>query len=352
MILGIIKRKKDLIIVICSWVVTILLVLGLLILCQKFCFTNEPEEIEDDPIEPQIAQVSLPEYLAEEHSYTIPRLTNVHTSFPENNRADVDIYNVEEGDSIFSIAKKYDVKAETILWANYDLLHDDPTFLSPGWSLLIPPIDGIYYEWQEGDTLQKVSEKYLAQAEDIILFPGNGLDIHNPQTDSLQYIMVPGGSREIVSWIVPLAFSPQSGATRTIAGPGGCQIPDYGPVGSTAFIWPVSNHYLSGFGFSSYHLGIDVAASVGTPVWASDSGTVIYAGWNDSGYGNLIVIDHNNGYSTVYAHLNSLNVGCGDYVSNGQPIGYSGSTGKSTGGHLHFEIRFNSGFIDPWQMLP
>ena len=82
-----------------------------------------------------------------------------------------------------------------------------------------------------------------------------------------------------------------------------------------------------------------MAAAEGSAVIASDTGTVVYSGWNDSGYGNLVAIDHNNGYKTIYAHLSQLFVTCGQYVNSGTMIALSGNTGKSTGGHLHFEIR-------------
>ena len=164
--------------------------------------------------------------------------------------------------------------------------------------------------------------------------------------------MIPGGYRELVSWIKPVELAARAGATQVIAGGGGCVTPETGYVGSGFFSWPVGSRYLSGFEFSSYHLGIDLAAAEGTPVFAADSGTVVYAGWNDSGYGNLVAIDHNNGYKTIYAHLSSISVGCGDNVTAGSMIGLSGNTGRSTGGHLHFEIRYYSQFINPWQVLP
>ena len=283
---------------------------------------------------------------------TLIRMADIDTSVPEGVRQFPIKYTVQEGDSIFVIAKKYDVTPESILWANYDLLNDDPTVIVEGWKLTIPPTNGVYYKWKEGDTLEKVAEKYYVDEQAILTWPGNQLDVSNPVTDNLEYIMIPGGYRDLVSWIVPVEFAARSGATQTIAGPGGCVTPDTGPIGSTYFIWPTGFNQLSGFDFTSYHLGIDIAADTGTIVYASDSGTVVYAGWNSSGYGNMVAIDHNNGYKTVYAHLNSISVTCGANVSQGQIIGFSGSSGKSTGPHLHFEIRYYSQYINPWQVLP
>ncbi|KAF0110911.1 MAG: peptidase M23 family protein [Chloroflexi bacterium] len=335
-----------------SWGVTLLLVASMVMVLVKFNpFKQKTTDTNPNAYIPQ-NNIPLPDFTAGFPVYSLVRLANIDTSIPNGQRQFPVKYTIEAGDSIFAIAKKFNIKPESILWANYDLLNDDPTFLSPGWKLTIPPTDGIYYKWKPGDTLRKVAEKYHADVENIISWPSNRLDITNPVEDSLEYVMIPGGYRELQSWIVALPFAPRSGATRVVAGPGGCQAPATGPVGSTGFIWPVANNFLSGFDFSSYHLGIDIAAAVGTPVYASDSGTVIYSGWNDTGYGYLIEIDHNNGYQTVYAHLSTLNVRCGQNISAGQTIGYSGSTGKSTGGHLHFEIRLNGGFINPWQVLP
>ncbi len=126
-----------------------------------------------------------------------------------------------------------------------------------------------------------------------------------------------------------------------------------GPVGSSAFVWPAANHYLSGNEYWPGHLGIDIADGEGGGVYAADSGVVTMAtlGWN-YGYGNVIMIDHGNGYITLYAHLSSINVALCQGVYAGQLIGLSGNTGNSFGAHLHFEVRLNGGFVNPWYVLP
>jgi murein DD-endopeptidase MepM/ murein hydrolase activator NlpD len=120
------------------------------------------------------------------------------------------------------------------------------------------------------------------------------------------------------------------------------------PPSSAGFIWPTSGTLTSGFGWrwGRMHEGIDIAAPTGTPISASASGTVIHAGWM-GGYGNLVVIDHGNGLATAYGHQSSIAVASGTYVSQGQTIGYVGSTGHSTGPHLHFEVRVNGSPVDP-----
>ena len=338
-----------------SWAVTGLMVAGLVLVLLKVNpfktetdTTGEYVEV-DNPID-----IPLPSLASGLPVDNLIRIANIDTSVPEGVRQFAVKYTVVPGDSLFTIAKIYGVTAESILWANFQLLNDDPTFLKEGWVLTIPPTNGIYYKWKEGDTIEKIAEKYYADPADIITWPGNHLDISNPLTDNLVdvNVMIPGGYREMVSWIVPVDFAPRSGATKTIAGPGGCIPPETGPVGGY-LQWPVGSRYLSGFDFNSgYHLGIDLAAAEGTPVFASAAGTVVYSGWNDTGYGNLVAIDHNNGDKTIYAHLSQLMVSCGQNVDSGQMIALSGNTGKSTGGHLHYEIRRNGQYLNPFQVLP
>ena len=335
-----------------SWVVTFLLVTILILVLLEinpFKAGRSTNEVTSDNGQ---VDVPLPSLAAGLPLDSLIRLANIDTSVPEGVRQFPVKYTVEPGDSIFVIAKKYNITPESILWANYDLLNDDPTFVKEGWRLTIPPTNGVYYEWKEGDTLEKVAEKFYVDPEDIITWPGNHLEVSNPITNNLDHIMIPGGYRDLVSWIKPVEFAARAGATQTIAGAGGCVTPETGYAGSGFFQWPVGSRYLSGFDFTSYHLGIDLAAAEGTPVFAADSGTVVYSGWNDSGYGNLIAIDHNNGYKTIYAHMSVLSVACGDNVTSGTMIGLSGNTGRSTGGHLHFEIRYYSQFINPFQVLP
>mgnify|MGYP000940659545 CR=1 FL=1 len=334
-----------------AWGVTALLVAVLVLVALKVdLFKTDATAQFEEPVA-QATEVALPALNNSQASYSVARLAAYDTHIPDGNRLYTIKYTVQEGDSIFSIAKQFNLDPETVLWANYDLLNDDPTLIAPGWRLTIPPTDGVYYKWQKDDTLEKVAEKYYANVDEIVSWPSNQMDINNPDTSNLDYVMIPDGWRETVAWIKPLEFAPRSGVTRVVSGPGGCPAPATGPVGSGGFIWPVANHFLSGYDFTSYHLGIDIAAATGTPIYASDAGTVIYSGWNDSGYGYMIEIDHNNGYQTIYGHMSSLSVACGSNVYQGQYIGAAGSTGKSTGAHVHFEVRLNGGFVNPWYVL-
>ena len=127
-----------------------------------------------------------------------------------------------------------------------------------------------------------------------------------------------------------------------------------GAIGSGAFIWPANNHFLSGFDYTpnANHFGIDIAGSVGDAVYAVDNGVVVYAGWNNWGYGNVVVVNHGNGWQTLYAHLSAYNVGCGQSVYQGNAVGAIGSTGNASGAHLHFEMMNNGAKVNPWNYLP
>ena len=125
-----------------------------------------------------------------------------------------------------------------------------------------------------------------------------------------------------------------------------------GAVGNGDFVWPADNHYLSGNDYGAQHLGIDIAAGEGSPVYAADSGVVTAMGNDETGYGNVIQLNHGNGYFTVYAHLSVIGVSMCQSVYAGQWIGAAGDTGNSRGVHLHFEVVQDGWSINPWLVLP
>ena len=275
---------------------------------------------------------------------SVRRLLTLRTDIPARPRYEAVEYTVESGDALFPIAKRFDIEPETVLWANFDELNDDPHSLRPGQQLVIPPVDGVYYQWEEGDTIESVAEVLEAKPEDILSWVGNKLDLADPRIEPGQYVMVPGGHREFKQWIIP---------TVTRAGSVGSSSCSGGAVGGGGFIWPSNNNFLSGNDYSGYHHGIDIAGETGDAVYASDNGVVTLAasGFN-YGYVNVIMIDHGNGYATLYAHLSALDVGHCSSVGQGAVIGAIGSTGNSSGSHLHFEVRLNGGFVNPWNVLP
>ncbi len=303
--------------------------------------------------------VSLPPWKpAAPAAQGVVRKISLHTDVPSRPREKVIQYTVQKGDTVFGIAEKFGLQPETILWSNYDVLADDPHRLRPGQKLNILPVDGTYYQWHKGDSLRVVAKFFGVSPEEIVDFPANDLppdtDPDHPQIKAGTWLVVPGGHRQFVSWSAPQI--PRSNpAVASILGPGSCGKVYEGPIGTGTFIWPTTLHYLSGYDYSPQinHYGIDIAGKLGYPVYAVDSGVVVYAGWNNWGYGNVVVIDHGNGWQSLYAHLSRILVSCGQAVYQGDMIGSIGSTGRSTGPHLHFELRHEKyGKVNPWNFLP
>lgn len=291
----------------------------------------------------------------------IARDVNLHTNIPNRPRLDVITYTVQPGDTVFGIAERFSLNPKTILWGNPYTLRDDPHRLTVGMELNILPVDGVYYEWQGTESLNTVAAFFNVEPEVIINFPGNHLDpdaigdYNNPNIEPGTWLVVPGGSRLFTSWSAPIGVTRSNPAVARVMGAGACGPVSGGAIGYGAFIWPTRAHYLSGYDYSpdTNHYGIDIHGTLNEAVYASDAGVIVYAGWNDYGYGNLILIDHGNGWQTLYAHLNGINVVCGQSVGQGEVIGALGSTGNSSGPHLHFEIMSSQyGKVNPWNFLP
>ncbi len=313
--------------------------------------TNKSPENSIEQTSPR-ANVALPVFSPVADVAALIREPALRTIIPTRPRESALDYTVEKGDSVFGIAQKFNIKPESLLWANYDVLNDDPHMISVGLDLKIPPTDGVYYKWKAGDTIDKVASDLKSTPEDILLWPGNHLDMIDPKIEPDQYVMVPNGQREFRTWVVPTIPRGAAGVNKSIYGPGACDTSAGGAYGTGTFIWPAPQHVLSGNDYWPGHLAIDIAAYTGDPVYATDSGLVVYAGPVGGGYGNMVMIDHGNGYQSLYAHLSQWNVNCGSSVYQGTVIGQAGSTGNSTGPHLHFEIRYMGGFINPWYVLP
>lgn len=236
----------------------------------------------------------------------------------DNSNGQISTYTVRSGDSLAKIAEMFDVTANTILWAN-DLAKG--SVLKAGQTLVILPMSGVLHTVVKGDTLNTIAKKYNGDVSEIASF--NDLKI----TDKLSVgdtILIPDG--QVSSSIRPSA----SGSRLVTSG---------GPTYSGYYIKPfVGGHRTQGL--HGYN-GVDYGLPVGSSLFASAAGTVIVSknsGWN-GGYGNYVVIEHPNKTQTVYGHMSSVSVSVGQKVTQGQLIGYSGNTGRSTGPHLHFEVR-------------
>lgn len=309
------------------------------------------------PASPELSPLYKP---ADIFSAGIPRFAEVNTTIPTRPRTEVITYEVQEGDTVFGIAEKFGIKPETILWGNYYILADNPHNLTPGQVLNILPADGTYHKWSAGEGLNGVAHGYNVTPEDIINWPGNHLNLKtlgdwaHPNIEPGTFLVVPGGKRQFVTWSAPRITREDPGVAKVI-GSGSCGAITDGAIGTGAFMWPSANNYLSGYDYSpaTNHHAIDIAGKEGEPMWASDNGVVVYAGLNNFGYGNIVVIDHGNGWQTLYAHINIISVICGQSVFQGSVIGSIGETGKASGPHIHFEMMHDDyGKVNPWDFLP
>ncbi len=291
----------------------------------------------------------------------ISRGVSLDTIVPSRARVDIMNHTVERGDTLFGIADLYGLKPESILWFNFDVLQDNPSEITPGLILNIPPVDGILVTYHTGESLVAIADNasYTTSvtAADIINWAGNNLDPYetdpeNPGIADGTQLIVPGGSRELRDWGPP-AITRENAATAAYYGPGACGAIYEGAIGNGTFRWPSVATYLSGFDWNPpTHNALDIAGAEGNAVYATDGGVVVYAGWSNFGYGNLVVIDHGRGWQSAYAHLNSYAVSCGQSVSQGTVIAGVGNTGNSTGAHLHFELYSSLyGKVNPWDFL-
>jgi murein DD-endopeptidase MepM/ murein hydrolase activator NlpD len=234
----------------------------------------------------------------------------------------ISVYTVREGDSLSEIATMFNVSVNTIIWAN-DI---KGRVIRPGDVLIILPVTGIRHTVAKGDTLQSVAKKYKGDAAEIALY--NELEADSSLAVG-STIIIPSGV--LSTPVTPAVPGKQQGAPlRGIVGP------DY----SGYFTWPVNGGIVTQ-GLHGFN-GIDIGAPKGTSIYASAAGVVLISrnngAWN-GGYGNYVVIQHNNGTQTLYAHATAVLVVPGDSVSQGQPIATIGRTGQATGNHLHFEVR-------------
>lgn len=250
-------------------------------------------------------------------------------------------HTVADGETVSTIAKKYGLNnVSTILWEN-DL--DKNTKLKPGQQLRILPIDGIRHKVGRGETMLSIAKKYgldEAEAQQIVDYPFN--EFKNDETFELaigQVIMVPNGTQPEAPGVTG---TPKYAAQLT---------PNAGSVTAAGtFVWPAAGRITQTY--SAYHHAIDIANHDGGPILAADSGKVMVAGWPDnSGYGNRVIIDHGNGYITLYGHLSLIQVQAGQTVQKGNVIGQMGTTGRSTGTHLHFEIKQGGVGLNPMSFL-
>lgn len=295
----------------------------------------------------------LPDFTMPNTEFTvgIPRFAKIDTTIPNRPRVGISTYEVKQGDNVFSIADKFGLRPETILWGNFTLLQDDPRIIKTGQELNILPVDGVYYQWNEGENLSNVAEFFEVETATIIEWPGNNLDPYqtdqeDPGISDGTWLIIPGGTRDLVDWGPP-PISRDNPAVAAYYGPGSCGSLYEGAIGNGTFVWPTSASIITTY-YSAIHPATDIAGPEGSAIYATDGGVVVYAGWSNYGYGFMIVIDHGTGWQSAYAHLSGVGVFCGQSISQGTLIGGMGSTGNSSGSHLHFELLSTIyGKVDP-----
>ncbi|MBE2271124.1 MAG: M23 family metallopeptidase, partial [Anaerolinea sp.] len=276
---------------------------------------------------------------------------NPFTIVPDRPRAEVVQYTVQQGDTIYEIADRFGLKPESIAWANS---RDIIGGLRPGRVINILPIDGAYITVTTERTITSIAQEFRVSADTILDSEYN--DFFGMTADTLlpsgTQVVIPGGEAEQISWNPTVERTGGDASNGNAGGqisfapgdPGSCGLTD-NPGGGGGWWKPIGSYNFVR-GFTSFHTGVDLSAPEGTTVFAANGGTVIFRGWSTWGYGYLIVLAHGP-FTTLYGHLSNINVGCGQMVSPGQPIGAVGSTGNSSGPHLHFEIRYNDVPYDP-----
>ncbi len=259
--------------------------------------------------------------------YSIP----IDTSVSKKPRDRVINYEVKGGDTLESIAKTFEVDADSIKWAT----NLKTNTIKPGQKLQIPPVAGVVHKVSSGESIYSIAKKYDTDPQKIANFPFNDF------TDLDTFALSPGQVLYVPDGVVP-AEKPRLPSRRAPAIAAGTP-------GTGSFIWPASGTISQSPVW--YHMAVDIANKALPPVLAADTGTVSYAGCLRGGYGCHVIINHTNGYETLYAHLSSINVSVGQGVSRGVTIGRVGSTGRSTGPHLHFEVRSGGRLLNPLGFL-
>ena len=254
------------------------------------------------------------------------------TFISDKPQAEVRDYMVQSGDTISGLAQKFGLSIDTIKWANN---LDDNLSIKPGQTVKIPPVTGVVHKVKKGDTVYSIAKYYQTNAQGIVDYPFNTFT--SDETFELavgQILIVPDGVMPKAEKVYIAKQTPNAGTV----------------VASGIFVWPTSGKISQRFTW--YHRAIDIANDDGTAILAADAGRVIVAGWPDNiGYGNRVMIDHGNGFVTLYAHLSKIAVSADQTIRRGDIIGYMGSSGRSTGPHLHFEVRASGKTQDPLAYL-
>jgi len=288
-----------------------------------------------DDQDPTLAGLSVP------GAISAPIVSDAGSEASRAPRTRTETYVVKDGDTIGSIAQDFNVNVGTILWSNN---LTERQYIRPGDSLKIPPVSGVLVTVKKGDTIAKLAARYGGDAEDI-------RDTnHIADESSLALgteLVIPGGQPPAPEQTI-IAIASRSRETSSTDRTGlsvnaNTKRPadvDAEALPSARLLWPTSGHVITQY-YGWKHTGVDIDGDFTSPLYAAYDGVVTTAGWNSGGYGLQIIVKHPNGMMTRYAHSSKLFVKVGDAVKRGQVIAMMGSTGRSTGSHLHFEVYVN-----------
>jgi murein DD-endopeptidase MepM/ murein hydrolase activator NlpD len=238
-------------------------------------------------------------------------------------RAQVRTYTVQEGDTLWSIAVQFGLDLDTLRWSN-PALERNPDILAISTELIILPVQGVYHIVSAEDTIESIAAQYGVAETDISNYPPNGL--YPPYKLKVGHgLIVPFGRK-------------------------GGVLPQPDLAVDAPLAWPVAGTMTGGF--EPDHPALDIGAPYGSTVYAATAGTVRYAGWGEEGLGFTIVIDHGDGLETLYLHLKGALIQAGTAVARGDAVGEVGSTGHSSGPHVHFEVRRYGQLVNPQEFLP
>ena len=292
---------------------------------------NQASDIgSEDELVPVTNTSNQPLRVDEDSALIAPDIPTTESGIAGRDR--IEYYQVESGDTLSTIANRFNLNLTTILWENKLTAR---SVLRLGQKLTILPTDGVTYLVKKGDTIEKIARTFRVPADGIASF--NQLGTIKPG----QRIMVPGGQP---IYVAPPAPKPSATPAPAFGTPKP-NSPSATPS-SSRLLWPTVHRRITQY-FNIRHTGADIADAIGTPIYAAEDGVVTTAGWNKGGYGYYIVINHGAGMQTLYAHNSKLYVKAGDHVTRGQQIAEMGSTGRSTGPHLHFEVRINGRRTNP-----
>jgi len=298
------------------------------------------------PIRLAQAPTLSPAEIAELLAQPLPQLADTplsirldpFTILPNRARSQFTSAIAQRGDTIDGIANRYGLQRESIAWCNS---HELAQIVRPGDVVTIPPQDGACHTVlrAQAKDIRDIAAQYGVDDPYIIIdAPANAIAGMTPETllPSNTFLFIPGGEGAVITWNAPVE---QDGAGNVVAFDPGSPYSCGSRFGGGSY-W--TNPLPNGTwvrGFYAGHSGIDIAAPIGTPIYAANAGPILYAGWNSWGYGSTVVIGHGP-FSTLYGHMSSIAVSCGQTVAAGQVIGTVGSSGNSSGPHLHFEIRY------------